>query len=146
MKLSALYVSSSGVLADPAVSPHLTIGLGDLTLVDRVFTETGSDLAPAVSSAIHASLLNAVGYRSFDTEILAGASFYTTDLPIAALSVVTNNALTDFNVHTTVVDISVLQAVERIQLMKDYFDWAIPSSTEVLDVRMLNKVMNGERT
>jgi hypothetical protein len=60
--------------------------------------------------------------------------------------VVTNNALTDFNVHTTVVDISVLQAVERIQLMKDYFDWAIPSSTEVLDVRMLNKVMNGERT
>lgn len=146
MKLNALLISTDGTRVDDAVAPHLTIGLGDLTLVDRVFTETGADLAPAVSAAIHATLLAAVGYHSFDNEAVVGANFYKTELPVATVSVVTNNALNGFDVSSTIVDISVLQASERIELIKDYYDWAIPSDVDVVDIRMINKLMTGERT
>lgn len=145
MKLSAYVIATDGVLTDDAVKLNLTVSLGDLVLVDKEFAETGEDLAPAIAAVMHSALTVSADYESFDDKKADGIIFCTTELPPVALSVVSNNAVPNINILTSVVDISVLESVERISLMKRYLNWAIPTDRAVVDVRMMNKTMPGER-
>jgi len=146
MKLNAFSIATDGTLVDPDVKVNITISLGDLILVDREFVETDGDLAPAVARAMHTSLNTSADYQSFDVFIDYGVVYVKSVLPTVTLSLVSNGALTSLEVHSSLVDIAVLQTAQRFDLMKDYLNWAVPTDKPVVDIRMMNVKMPGERS